>query len=230
MNEANVWFLGDTHIGSIYCDTKTFKYVLSQIKRDKNAHVILMGDIIESGLMGKLGGWEQEINPQEQLEEAIKLLKPLKDKIDYSIIGNHELRIFKDTSIDISYLLAQTLDAKYLNVGGIINDYGPSIVVYHGSANSTNPELELNRALYLYPDADAICLAHVHQFFLKEKLRFKRDGSKMITYLLRTGGYIKEANYAMRRFMPISRTGSSVIKIRDGKISEIRFVGEKIDG
>jgi UDP-2,3-diacylglucosamine pyrophosphatase LpxH len=224
MSEQHIYFFGDFHLGSKYCWEQGVQKTIDHIGKDSKAHVILMGDEIESGLFGKLGLWEQDISPLEQFEKAVKMLKPIKNKIDFNLQSNHMMRIYKETSIDLPKMLSEILDCTYLDIGGIVNDYGPSMVLFHGMANTTNPMLELHRAFSKYPEADLIAMGHVHQLYYQEQVVYDKNGNKRVVYYVRTGSFLDRPKYAVQRFYPETRMGCPIATIKNRKIEGISFL------
>ena len=220
-DRKDVYFLGDIHLGSNFCDLDSLHKTIDEIRKNKYAHVILMGDLIECGIIGRFGLWDQSSTPMQQVNDIVTLFTPIKDKIDFSIGGNHEARIFRETSIDISQIIAEKLNCQYIGIGGIINKYGPCIVAFHGTANSTSPELELRRAYLKYPEADIIALGHVHQLYAKQFLSYDKNGKEHLCYWIRTGGFLKQPDYAQIKFFPETQIGCPMVRIERGSITTI---------
>jgi len=59
-------------------------------------------------------GWvEQTASPQEQLDTLRELLYPIRKKVIILLTGNHEFRVFRETGIDPSAILAKYLEVPY---------------------------------------------------------------------------------------------------------------------
>lgn len=74
--------------------------------------------ILESSTRGSVGDgvYAQIINPQQQVDKIISLLKPLADAgliLGYHG-GNHEFRITKESGIDVSKMICGILKVPYL--------------------------------------------------------------------------------------------------------------------
>lgn len=87
---------GDVHIGNILSDEDGFKSCLDYVGQREDRRLILMGDLMESrtidhpyfDLEDVIGeGLSLPEKQHDYLEEA---LSPLADRIDVSILGNHE--------------------------------------------------------------------------------------------------------------------------------------------
>lgn len=93
--------LGDTHIGDAACDYKLLDNTIEDVRLDPNAFLLLNGDIINNAIKNSVSDiYEETMTPEEQIEYAVELLMPIKDKILLALPGNHENRTKKDTSID----------------------------------------------------------------------------------------------------------------------------------
>lgn len=114
---AEVIFLGDIHYGSPQCDVKRFLKMIDYC-RQNNLYVFLMGDLVEVGTRYSVGAgvYEQNMPAQSQFEEMIEWLKPLAQK---NLIlglhqGNHEERVYKETGVNISKIMANEFGVPYL--------------------------------------------------------------------------------------------------------------------
>ena len=100
----------DEHIGDENSDIKRVLQRIEYVKNTPNAYCILNGDIIDNATKTSIGDtYSQVFNPMEQLEKAVELFKPIKDKILCITHGNHENRTYKKEGINISKLIASQL-------------------------------------------------------------------------------------------------------------------------
>lgn len=112
--------LADLHIGENACDLGLIKALIEKIKNTENCYTILNGDIVDNALRASIGDvYSQEANPQDQLDRAIDLFEPIKDKILAITNGNHEERTYKDCGIDLMALFSKALNLedRYANEG-----------------------------------------------------------------------------------------------------------------
>jgi hypothetical protein len=94
---ARLYGIGDVHLGNPFSDEKRLLKTLEEIKADPQARVILTGDMLEMVTKSSLGEiWSQTMTPFEQVEHAIALLEPIKDRIIGGVEGNHEDRAYKE--------------------------------------------------------------------------------------------------------------------------------------
>lgn len=100
----------DEHIGDEHADLERLKQRIEYVANTSNAYCVLNGDIIDNATKTSIGDvYANEFNPMQQLEEAVRLFKPLKEKILAITHGNHEARTYRKEGIDLSYLLAVQL-------------------------------------------------------------------------------------------------------------------------
>lgn len=116
-NYAELILFGDVHLGYPTSNIRRAKNTLNYAL-DNKAYVIVMGDMMESGLTTSIGNsvYRQKLNPQKQMEAVINLLTPVAKEgllIGYHE-GNHEVRITNATGIDVSKIIARILNVPYL--------------------------------------------------------------------------------------------------------------------
>ena len=112
----------DEHIGDEHSDIKRVLQRIEYIKNTPNAYCILNGDIIDNATKTSIGDvYTQALNPMGQLEKAIEIFEPIKDKILCITHGNHENRTYKKEGINISRMIATQL--------GLSDKYTPTSAV-----------------------------------------------------------------------------------------------------
>ena len=88
LKKVKIITLADLHIGDKDCDMDKVKELINKVKQ-KDYYCILNGDILDNAIMDSVGNtYDETYNPIEQLEIAIELLKPIKDKILCITCGN----------------------------------------------------------------------------------------------------------------------------------------------
>ena len=224
---AEVVFFGDLHYGHPTCLVEKAQAMLDYCLEHK-IPVLLMGDLLECGITGAVGDsvYAQHLNPQEQMEEVIKLLTPLAKAglILGSHSGNHEERIFKTTGINIGKIIAGVLNVSYLHTAcwNLFNVGGRTYAVYslHGSSGSRFIYTKLKSVTDIshYFLADVVAMGHVHDIATvaveRQKINLNtRKLSYWKQYVLLTGHYLGYAlSYAQTKGMPPSKVGSPKIK------------------
>lgn len=120
----------DEHIGDNNCDIPRLKKRIDYVADTPNAYCILNGDILDYASRTSIGDIEaREFNIMGQVEKAVELFKPIKDKVLAITTGNHEARSYKKEGIDISKLIAMQL-----GLNEIYTDGGALIFVTFGQA------------------------------------------------------------------------------------------------
>lgn len=123
LTEIEIHTFADEHIGDEHCDMKRLLERIEYVKNTPNAYCILNGDILDNATKTSIGDtYSQEFNPMEQLQRAIEMFEPIKDKILCVTHGNHENRTYKKEGINISYLIARQLgiDDKYTPTSAVL--------------------------------------------------------------------------------------------------------------
>ena len=107
----------DLHKGNPLCSEKHFLRDLSLLEKP-NYYAVFNGDMIEAIIRSSVGDiYTQKNTPQAQAEWVTKKLKPYKKKILGMTMGNHEYRIYRDTSIDLCRIMAKDLGIPYRTEG-----------------------------------------------------------------------------------------------------------------
>ena len=119
IKELEIHTFADEHIGDEHCDMPRLLERIEYVKNTPNAYCIMNGDILDNATKTSIGDcYTQEFNPMAQLQRAIELFSPIKDKILCVTHGNHENRTYKKEGINLSYLIAKQL--------GIEDKYSPT--------------------------------------------------------------------------------------------------------
>jgi len=217
---------GDFHFGAVECNLDAIEKQIKWIKDTPQARVILMGDLLNCGTKLSIGGgaFDDKFNPQEQLEKLEELLLPIKNKIYGIHMGNHEQRIWNETGINVSKILAKILGVKYLGYSAhtLINVKGINYRIFstHGASNASLPYTKIKNCLDLvsFIDADVYMMGHVHALQVQtqdvKRINLKNktiDNDKK--YFVLTGHYLNyENSYAEMKNMRPSKQGC--VKIR----------------
>jgi len=230
---AKILLLGDTHLGH---PTLLKDHLQTNIRDalENDYYVLLMGDLIECGITGSVGDslYNQDLRPQEQMDEIIELLLPLAAKgvILGSHQGNHEHRIYKATGINVAKIIAESLKIPYLHFAcwSALRTGKQTYTFYtlHGRGAAKTPHSKMKAVMDIaqsFPGADVVAMGHVHDMFthFTEK-QFVDLKNKKIVYkqqhIAVTGHYLGyEHNYAQQQGMPMSRTGSPLVGLDSEK-------------
>lgn len=106
-----IYPLADVHVGDPLHDRKRAKQFINEVLEKENRYVIVNGDIINNAVKhGVSDVYAEELTPNQQIEETVNLLSPIKDRILVITEGNHENRTYKQDGILIMYQVAKRLD------------------------------------------------------------------------------------------------------------------------
>ncbi|MBQ0113733.1 MAG: metallophosphoesterase [Bacteroidales bacterium] len=92
-NEVEIYGMGDLHIGSANCNLQLIQDLINYILKKKNRYVVFGGDMLDCTYVDSKGNvYENEMQPQEALAYAVKLLMPLvkAGRVLCSCGGNHD--------------------------------------------------------------------------------------------------------------------------------------------
>lgn len=123
ISQLEIHPFADEHIGDEHCDIKRLLERIDYVKNTPNAYCILNGDIIDNATKTSIGDvYMQEFNPMGQLEKAVEIFSPIKDKILCITHGNHENRTYKKEGINLSRLIARQLglEEKYTPTSAVL--------------------------------------------------------------------------------------------------------------
>ena len=176
---TEVILTGDWHCGSGTTDIEEILAIKKKYWLGKP--VILMGDLMDIGLDRGMQ-FDNKLNPDMQIEDVKEVTKGLDVKT--SLIGNHEVRIFRHTGINI-YKLLDFPQKHELTIDGC------SFYVSHGKSAARNPLTEFIK-FFEFVDADIIALGHNH---VLGSWNVWRGGRRVV--LCRTGSFIGYATYAL---------------------------------
>ena len=122
LKQIELHTFADEHIGDEHSDINRVLERIEYVKNTPNAYCILNGDIIDNATKTSIGDtYTQVFNPMEQLQRAVEIFAPIKDKILLITHGNHENRTYKKEGINISALIATQL--------GLADKYTPTSAV-----------------------------------------------------------------------------------------------------
>jgi len=237
-----IYFVGDLHVGTKNFAEEEFLYTIEKIKKDKDALVVLMGDmgeyIVPDDRRFDIENIHPKLNTTERQYHFVRTsLEPIKDKIIGIVEGNHDFVIKKKSGFDIIHLLSHDFDCKYLQSMGIIKltigDYTYNIVVAHGNSAATTVGGHVNRLMKLVSNfevsPDVTVMGHVHalQTICNPKLDFDFNTNNM--WLGLSGCYFKTYekgldNYGTKQMYSPLTVGCCYFKfnelgdIEDGKL------------
>lgn len=239
--------LSDIHIGDRHSNDKILKSVLERVRQEKDTYLILNGDLCNIALKSsKSDVYEDEMTPMQQVLIVTDTFESVKDKILVIAQGNHEIRIQKETSIDILYLVARELK--------IVDRYAPSmwylflqfgrdikynerqipimyqITGYHGSGGGRKSGAKINRLeeMAQISVADLYVMSHTHKPIATKGVIYMPDVQhktiiKKDQYYLMTNSLVEYGGYAESLGLIPSNT-SMTEAILDGTKKHISLI------
>ena len=110
-HELEIYPLADVHIGDPLMDKKRLKQFMEEVQDEPNRYVIVNGDILNWASKNSVSDvYIEEISPNEQIDKAVDLLSPIREKILVIVDGNHEQRAYKSEGISPMCQVAERLD------------------------------------------------------------------------------------------------------------------------
>ena len=243
LTEVRVVVLSDLHYGNPYCSIKHFLRTIEFVSDNDNVFCFLNGDLCEAVIKSSKGDiFTQKITPQKQRDDVISMLMPIKDKILGATTGNHEQRIYNETSVDLTQDIAEALEVPYRPEGMLFKlsfgDYnnrtkGQPFVFWsyitHGYGGARTKAAKAIKAerLSTWIHADWYAMSHDHvvnvapDVYLMPDNRgtIGKDGflSGKVTahreMLVKTNAYLKWGGYAESGGFPPSDLETPVINL-----------------
>lgn len=226
--------IGDLHVGHKNCDMDFIKSTLESIPKEPNHRIILMGDLMDTGIKNSIGAsvYENTLTPQEQLDVLIELLAPFSKQIDGYVMGNHEYRIFKDTGIDVCKIVCDAIGIEYSLYSGLITyslkHRAYNINYFHGRAGGgVENALKKCKEMSNKVIADVFLMGHCHQCaFTNRRIRVIDSRNEKVVSTLQhfvlTGHALKyDDSYAEQANLEISDNKFPILKLTNTKEKNI---------
>ena len=193
LKSLELHIFADEHLGDEYCDLKRLVQRIDYVRNTPNAYCILNGDILDNATKTSIGDtYTQTLTPMEQLQRAVDLFEPIKDKILCITHGNHENRTYKNEGINLSNLIANQLGLsdRYTPTSAVIFlrfGRGSSrthnrkicyvIHALHGSGGGRREGSKANRLADMASicDADLYIHSHVHLPIIMRQAFYRVD-------------------------------------------------------
>jgi hypothetical protein len=195
IEDIELHIFADEHIGDEHCDIKRLMQRIEYVRDTPNAYCIMNGDILDNATKTSVGDtYTQAFNPMEQLQRAVDIFEPIKDKILCITHGNHENRTYKHEGINLSALIAAQLNLthRYSPTAALLFlRFGQSsshthkrkicYVIYalHGSGGGRKEGAKATRLADMSSivDADIYIHSHTHLPMIMRQAFFRVDAS-----------------------------------------------------
>ena len=208
-NDVHVYIISDIHKGAHGFQEKAFERYIKTIENDPLAVVLIIGDLIDNATQGSKGCmFSQREMPQKQIETIIEMLYPIREKIIFFCIGNHEERTFRQTGSDPGYTMCLGLNCldKYNFVHGFITitAKGKTYKLY-ATHNIGKSECKLKTMARAHPDCDIIVGGHIHSAKVVPVAQQLHSGKVKTTYAVVGKAWLKDESYSISAaYEPVS--------------------------
>ena len=222
-SNAYIFTLSDLHIG--LGNQKYIKAIIDFIKTFNNAYVVIGGDLLDNPTKASPASpLEDYLNPQDQLNKAVELLTPIKDKIVAIIEGNHEKRTENECYISITQMFATLL--------GIPDKYKREFAIGYFTLNENcyvYVDLHKHRKTknyYSFFNADILVMEHTHEYNFTEKPvvfhnKYTKKPSIRTVYEINNGSALAYPHYAKYAGYSMQSIGTYIVEL-SGKTRNIK--------
>lgn len=239
-DHAYVLPISDCHVGDAAFEGDGYKLLkenIDWVRSEPNARVFLNGDILNVATRFSASSpFEQTMNLQQQVEFAIKMFMPIKDKIVGCIDGNHELRLQDFVGYSPLTPICHELNIPYYKHSAVMvfivgkgNGIAYSMYMHHTCGGGSTPGGKMNRVdklRQLVSNCDAYIGSHNHQLgvipvttrtvdIIHKKIVVQRQ------VLIDSGSYLSwNDSYAEAKMLPPAKLGSPRVRL-NGKRKDI---------
>jgi len=208
-DDVHLYIVSDAHCGAHGFARRDFERYVGRIAADEKAAVIALGDLTDNATQGSKGCvFSQRMMPQKQIEMVIEMLTPIKDKIIFFCIGNHEERTFRQTGSDPGYTMCLGLDCldRYNYVHGFITiKTGTKTYKLYATHNIGRSESKLKTMARSHPDCDAVIGGHIHTAKVVPVAQQLHSGKIKTTYAVTGCAWLKDESYSISAaYEPVS--------------------------
>lgn len=209
--------IGCVHSGAKAADINDFKKY-ANLAKERDTYLLILGDLFENAIPSRGEGmmFEQNLTPQEQLDEIEAILTPVREKIIGACTSNHSERTYKEVGLDMDRELYLRLRryAVYKDLQGVVEFAGKRIAFAHGGGSGEN-WTDSKRLFAIYPTVDIVATSHRHEMTMKWFGNYELDKNceRKEKYILfvRTGGLMGWARYAQRELYTPQKPGFSIL-------------------
>ena len=234
IDSLSLYLLGDFHRGSKSHRTDTTNKMIKSLHGRDDIAIILMGDLINNSIKDSVARQHDDtVDAQEQIDDIVDLLMPVKNHIACYIDGNHEDRSKKKTDLSPGWSIARILNLPYFSgVAPLKFSFGKNekgdpvqyvVCARHGSAgggtvgNSLNNLDKMKDIMF----AHLYAMGHTHKphwhmrQYLLPDMRSNHI-KPVIQHFVGTGSYEGWSDYAQKCGYPTMPSGTVVMKL-DGR-------------
>lgn len=244
VRDVTILPIADVHIGDKLSNLKLLKEALLRIKNEPNTYTIINGDLCNMALKNsKSDVYADSLSPMEQVLTVTEMLEDIKDKILVLSTGNHEDRTKRETSIDVTRLIAKQLGIEdryadawwylYLTFGEDSHKRGINYAItgVHGYGGGRKSGAKINRLEDMSQAviADLYIMSHTHKpISTKSCIYIPYYQNKTLTkeelhYLMTNSFLESDGGYAEKMGFPPSNTSLTEARL-DGSKKKIKVI------
>ena len=197
-----IYAISDAHIGSALCDEAALERWIAAIARDSRGRVVVTGDLIHAiGKgdkrmdLGSLAPWIRDADPAFaedvlglECDRAVDILRPVADKLDGYVTGNHEQKPRQWYGRTAGAAILRALDCRdaYLGAQGWLcysfkvtatRRRRLSVYLHHGysAGRAIGGQAAMLERMLRDNDADIAICGHSHETFVRPMPRMRLD-------------------------------------------------------
>ena len=211
-----IYALSDAHIGSALCDEAALERYVATIAADPRGRAVITGDLIAAIGNGdkrmdftSLAPWIRDADPAFaedvlglQCDRAVEMLRPIVDRIDAYVSGNHENKPRQWYGRALGVAIARALDCRdaYLGSQGWLcysfkvtrtQRRRLSLYLHHGysAGRAVGGQAAMLERMLRDHDCDVAICGHSHETFVRPMPRMRLDG--------KTGRAVQQMRWAI---------------------------------
>lgn len=235
-DELTLHPISDVHIGASGHHERRFKDKIDRIaKADESHRVLLLGDLADVAIKESVGFSYGARTPDEEQDFLIQALKPIAERVDLIIPGNHERRLIKTVGIDFTRQLAVHLGrpqayrpattvlrykfaGRKFGKGDTLAARGLCEILAHhgrGGGRAVGSKIKSNLELRLIkPDCDIYVSGHTHErAVVTKKLVSGWPPRAKLQRFCSTGCFLGTEMYSMNQAYEPAVIGAPVIRV-----------------
>jgi hypothetical protein len=229
--------LGDLHLGSSFCDVSGVDKAIDYILKNENVYWVSTGDILDINLKQSKTFDYGGMSVGKEIEMAVKMLEPIKQKCLGVVGSNHHYRVEKEIGLNIDNMLCKMLGIPYLGYTGflrlIVEGCGHFVCLHHTNGFGRTRGAKANSAERLsdvYRGYDVYMTGHTHCYqHLIDKINIldRKHYTNMLvtTHIVTTGHYLNySGSYAERMLLTPAPKGSSIVYMNKSKQIKANFL------
>lgn len=221
--------IADVHLGAIEHNKEAWEAFLRIVDKDTSIRVGLVGDLVNNSVRNSVANpFDEILRPREQKKLMVEYLSPIKDRIIFSVCGNHESRTIKEADQDIAYDIMAKLDLEdiyreniaFVKLGcgerqdsthasGTRNASTYTIVAAHGAGGGIYTGSSVNRGERfgnVIENMDVLITAHTHKGYVSRPSKIVIDTANNIvtqkSYIVVSAeSWLNYGGYASRKML-----------------------------